>query len=135
MLNIFVDALTLYPTIPTTLKIKPFENIVGKGENAGNQLFLLFPQYFLPFPKQISFFQSLLFLSSSNAFVLGQSKNSLFDKELKPFPLHMHLNTLKKKSFRKTLQKIVKLLKMSDFIFFHNFFYAICIFKSLNSHI
>ena len=23
---------------------KPFENIVGKGENAGNQHFLLFPQ-------------------------------------------------------------------------------------------
>ena len=26
-----------------------FENIVGKGENAGNQHFLLFPQCFLPF--------------------------------------------------------------------------------------
>ena len=25
-----------------TLKMKPFENIVGKGENAGNQHFLLF---------------------------------------------------------------------------------------------
>ena len=29
----------------------PFENIVGKGENAGNQYFLLFQQRFLPFPK------------------------------------------------------------------------------------
>ena len=28
---------------------KPFENIVGKGENAGNQHFLLFPPCFLPF--------------------------------------------------------------------------------------
>ena len=27
----------------------PFENIVGKGENAGNQHFLLFPQCFLPY--------------------------------------------------------------------------------------
>ena len=26
-----------------------FENIVGKGENASNQHFLLFPQYFLPY--------------------------------------------------------------------------------------
>ena len=26
------------------------KNIVGKGENAGNQHFLLFPQCFLPFP-------------------------------------------------------------------------------------
>ena len=25
---------------------KPFENMVGKGENAGNQHFLLFPQCF-----------------------------------------------------------------------------------------
>ena len=27
---------------------KAFENIVGKGENAGNQHFLLFPQVFYP---------------------------------------------------------------------------------------
>ena len=33
----------------TTLKKKSFENIVGKGENAGNQHFLPFPQCFLPF--------------------------------------------------------------------------------------
>ena len=30
-----------------------FENIVGKGENAGNQYFLLFPQNFLAYEKQI----------------------------------------------------------------------------------
>ena len=29
------------------------ENTVKKGENAGNQQFLVFPQLFLPFPKQI----------------------------------------------------------------------------------
>ena len=40
----------------TTLYKEPIENNVGKGENAGNQHFLLFPQCFLPFPKQISFF-------------------------------------------------------------------------------
>ena len=33
-----------------TLKKKPVENIMGKGENAGNQNFLLFPQCFLPNP-------------------------------------------------------------------------------------
>ena len=32
----------------TTPRKKPFENIFGKGENAGNQHFLLFPQCFLP---------------------------------------------------------------------------------------
>ena len=44
----------------TTLQENPFENIVGKGENAGNQHFLFFPQCFLPFPKQISIFDSHL---------------------------------------------------------------------------
>ena len=35
--------LTLYHTIPTSLRERHFENIVGKEENAGNQQFLLFP--------------------------------------------------------------------------------------------
>ena len=34
-----------------------FENIVGKGENAGNQHFLLFPQCFLPIPERTSMFK------------------------------------------------------------------------------
>ena len=34
------------------LKMKNFENIGGKGEKAGNQHFLLFPQYFLPIPEK-----------------------------------------------------------------------------------
>ena len=45
----------------TTLRKKPFKNIVGKGENAGNQHFLLFPACFLPFPNQFSIFQSHIF--------------------------------------------------------------------------
>ena len=49
--------------------------------------------------------------------------------------IYTHFNTLKKKNFRKTLWKKVKLLKMSNFTFFHNVFYAICILKSFNSHI
>ena len=32
----------------TTMRKKPSENIVGKGENASNQHFLLFAQCFLP---------------------------------------------------------------------------------------
>ena len=40
--------------------MKPFENIMGKGENAGNQHFLLFPKCFLPFPEQLGIFQSHL---------------------------------------------------------------------------
>ena len=44
-----------------TLRKKSFKNIVRKGENAGNQHFVLFPQSFLPFPKKISLFESHLF--------------------------------------------------------------------------
>ena len=35
-----------------TLKKKPFENIVGKGENAGNQHFLFFLQSYQPYQGQ-----------------------------------------------------------------------------------
>ena len=52
---LFGKGLTLYHTI-MTLKKKPFENIVGKWENACNQHFLLFPQYFLAIPLRISVF-------------------------------------------------------------------------------
>ena len=47
--------LTLYYTVLTfnDIEKEAFENIVGKGENAGNQHFLLFPQCILPFPNQI----------------------------------------------------------------------------------
>ena len=46
------------------LKKKPFENIVGKGENAGNR------QCFLPNPKRISTFNLHFILSSAKAFNL-----------------------------------------------------------------
>ena len=69
------NGLTLYHIIPTlmTYRKKPFENIEGKGENAGNQHFILFPQCFLPSPKT-NFDLSLTFiLSSGDAFNLDQS--------------------------------------------------------------
>ena len=62
---------------------KPFENIVGKGENAGNQHFLLFQQSFLSFPKQISIFWVTFILPSANALNLDQSKILSSGKELK----------------------------------------------------
>ena len=40
------------------MKENAVENIVGKGENAGDQHFLLFPQRFQPFPKQVLIFPS-----------------------------------------------------------------------------
>ena len=44
-----------------TLKKKALENTVGKGENAGNQYFLLFPQSFLLYQREIlSFHQCFI---------------------------------------------------------------------------
>ena len=41
----------------TTMKNKTFENIVGKGENAGNQHYLLFPQFLIPYKRQSKTFE------------------------------------------------------------------------------
>ena len=75
----------LYQTITTfkDLYRKALENIVGKGENTGNQHFLLFQLCFQLFTKQISIFQSHLFcLTSANVFNSDQSKILLLGKEL-----------------------------------------------------
>ena len=57
-----------------TLKKVAFENILGKGENAGNQHFLLFPKCFLPFPKTNCNFSVTFILLSANVFNLDYSK-------------------------------------------------------------
>ena len=66
--NTLSGVLTLYHPIQTfeTLVKMPFENIVGKGENAGNQHFLLFPQRFLPF-----FDTNLIQLSKTEIIILA----------------------------------------------------------------
>ena len=58
----------------TTLKKKYFENIVGKGENAGNQHFLLFSQCFLLITKRFSVFKLHLLLLSANTLNFDPSK-------------------------------------------------------------
>ena len=85
MYSIFPYLFTTHLRLLMTLYKKPFENIVGNGENAGNQHFLLFPECFLPFLKQISIFQLHLFFLSANAFNLGQCKLLLFSKGLNKF--------------------------------------------------
>ena len=45
------------------MKTVTVENIVGKGENDGNQYSLLFPQDFHPFQIKFQFFKTLIFLS------------------------------------------------------------------------
>ena len=64
---------------------KAFENIVGKGENAGNQHFLLFLQCFhnVFHTSQHKFHFSVTFIwSSAYAFNLDKFKNLSFGQEL-----------------------------------------------------
>ena len=72
-----------------TVTKRPFENIEGKGENAGNQHFLLFafPTMFPTHPITNLYFSITFNLSSANAFNLDQSKILLFGTELTLFQM------------------------------------------------
>ena len=85
------------------MRKRHFENILGKGENAGDQHFLLYPQYFLSCPKQISNVESFI-LSSANALNLDQSKSVLFGKELTLPPKTLVFACLQYRSFENTLE-------------------------------
>ena len=63
------------------LEMKAFENIVEKGENAGNRHFLLFPMFYALCKKKFNSSATFI-LSSANAFYFDQSKNLSFGKEL-----------------------------------------------------
>ena len=58
-----------------TLYEKPFENIVGKGENAGNQHFLFLPTMFSTFPKIKFNFSSHTYFVVCKCFQFGPVKN------------------------------------------------------------
>ena len=79
--DVVISLFTSRSRLSTTLRMKALETIVGKGENAGNHHFLLFPRCFLTFPKQISSFELHFDLSSANAFNLDKFKNFSFGKE------------------------------------------------------
>ena len=64
---------------------RAFENIVGRGENAGNRHFLLFPQCFLLFQNTEIIICVTFILLYANAFNLDQSKILSFGKELTLF--------------------------------------------------
>ena len=70
-----------------TLKEKPYENNVGKGENAGDQHFLLFLAMFSNLSeKEIIILATITCnLSSANSLNLVNSKYLSSDKELNTF--------------------------------------------------
>ena len=75
--------ITLTTQCQLFINIDVEENIVGKGENAGNQYFLLFLQCVLPFHKQILDFEGRFILSFTNAFNFHKSTTLWYGKELK----------------------------------------------------
>ena len=83
----FVE-LTLYQTIPTFKdpKKRPFENIVGKGENAGNQQFLLFTQCFRPILKTNSVFKLNVFCCLQMLSIWASLKICRLVKSFNSFP-------------------------------------------------
>ena len=98
------------------LNNRPFKN-VGKGENVGNQDFLLFPQCFLFYPYHNNFsFSATFTLLSANAFNLDLTKILLFGKELSMYLLNFQKRfTFKDGGLRVNLTSI--------FSFSHNVFY------------
>ena len=84
-----------------------------------------------PAPKHVK-------LTSENWWIEKRKRKMEAKKKPKlvnPF-FHMYsFQLIEERSFWKTFWKKVKLLKMRNFAFFHNVFYAICILKSFNSHI
>ena len=62
---------------------RAFENIVGKGENAGNRHFLLFPQCLSTFLQKRFAILAKFNLSSANALNLDESNIMSFGRKLK----------------------------------------------------
>ena len=83
------DSFTTQCRLLTTLKKKPYEHIVGKGENAGSQYFLIFTQYvFYPFHKDFQYLSYIYFVVCNYAFNLDQ---------FNPFPnksLFLYISTI-----------------------------------------
>ena len=75
-----INSLPHNPDFLTTQGKKLFENTLGKGENAGNQHFLLFPQCFLPFHKTNPIISATPNLSSALALNLAIPKIVLFGR-------------------------------------------------------
>ena len=75
-----IISLLHHPNIITSLKKKALENIVGKGENAGNQHFLLFPHCFLTYFKtEFIILTTFIFLLRSK---FGPSQNFVVQRRI-----------------------------------------------------
>ena len=65
-----------------TLRERPFENIVGKGDNSGNQHLLLSQKVFFPVKDNFNVLRNVK-LSLANAFNLDKANNVACSKSLR----------------------------------------------------
>ena len=102
--QVIIFCFTTQSHLLTTLKMKPFENIVRKGENAFNSIFSISHNIFY-YSKNKFHFLSTFILSSANAFNLDQPANLLFGKELTNYHTIVHFEVLKMYSCGKHCEK------------------------------
>ena len=105
---------------------KSFQNYcVGKGANAGNQHFLIFPQYLRPFSKQNSISGTHL-ICRLQMLSIWTSLNFWHVVQRTPLPNKPWFLRVYSTSLLKTLQEKEKLLITSNFSFYQFFFQKIC---------
>ena len=85
----------------TTLRNKPIEKIVGKGENADDLHFLLLARCLLPYQKTEIAILTRFNLTSANDFNLVLSKILSFGTESTLYSIDTHFNASTTDSFRK----------------------------------
>ena len=104
-----------YSQVLATLKKRPNENIVEKGENAGNQHFLLFPQSFSTL-STTNFIFTVRF-HAANAFNLDRSKIYFFAKEFTFYLLlQIYRRYFRKQSNNILLASIDTALQNSEYL-------------------
>ena len=92
---------------------------MGKGENAGNQHFLIFPQCFLSQTEIIISARLNFFVC--NCFHFGKGQNFVVWERVNPFPNKPWFLHVCSTSLLKTLCENEKLLITSKFSFSHSF--------------
>ena len=106
-----------------TIRKKPFENILGKVENAGHQHFVLFPQCFLTYQRQI---HSLEPYSNCHLQMYTIWTNLQFHSLINSFPNKPWFLLVCGISPLKTLWEKEKLLITSNLFITSNFSFSQC---------
>ena len=112
----------LYSTLPNFNNLEPLQNIVRNGEIV-NQHFLLFPQCFLSYQKDITPFEQQRSCYLQTHSIWDKAKTSFSWYRVHPFPNKPLFLRVCSTSLMKTLWEKEKLLMTSNFSFSNSVFY------------